>query len=153
MLMALHSQWSHYWAFCVSYYWSTECISSQLVGFLFCCSCWMLWVHLTPTVKKESLSCCFCFSRCVMAYNFIFAPNMTSNSFPKPLFKQQVGNIRLQSSQLLELLRTDPGIKCGISVHELISTLKKKKAQAGIECANLLPKSSQARIKHHTTTT
>ena len=32
------------------------------------------------------------------------------------------GNIRSQSSQLAELLRADPGIESGISVHELIST-------------------------------
>ena len=37
------------------------------------------------------------------------------------------GNIRSQSSQLAESLWTDPGIKSGISVRELISTLKKKK--------------------------
>ena len=38
------------------------------------------------------------------------------------------GKIRPQSSQLAELLWTDPGIRNGgISVHELISTSKKKK--------------------------
>ena len=36
------------------------------------------------------------------------------------------GNIRPQSSQLAGPLLTDPGIKKGISVRELISTLKKK---------------------------
>ena len=46
-----------------------------------------------------------------------------------------------------EPLWTDPGIKSGISVHELISTLKKKKAQAGDDWLNILPKSLQARKK------
>ena len=53
------------------------------------------------------------------------------------------GNIRPQSSQLAELLWTDPGIKTRTSVRELISISKRKeKAQA-----NILPKSSQARKK------
>ena len=55
-------------------------------------------------------------------------------------------NTRSQSSQLAEPLWTDPGLKCGISVHELIST-KKTKAQAGNELSNILPKSWQARKK------
>ena len=51
-----------------------------------------------------------------------------------------------QSFQLGEPLWTDPGLKSGTSVRELISTLKKKKsAQAGNELSNILPKSSQAR--------
>ena len=54
---------------------------------------------------------------------------------------------------LLSLLWTDPGRKSGISVWGLISTLNKtkqnksKKAQAGNERLNLLPKSLQARKK------
>ena len=52
-----------------------------------------------------------------------------------------------RSSQLAEPLWTDPGGKIGINVHELISTLKKKKAQSGNEWSNILPKSSQARKK------
>ena len=43
---------------------------------------------------------------------------------------------------------TDPGLKSGISVRELISTLKKK-TQAGNELSNILPKSSQAEKNHH----
>ena len=59
------------------------------------------------------------------------------------------GNIWRQSSQLAEPLWTDPGIKSGISMHELISTLwkKKKKAQSVNERSNILPKFSHARIK------
>ena len=34
------------------------------------------------------------------------------------------GNTQPQSSQLVEPLRTDPGIKGGINVHELISNEK-----------------------------
>ena len=50
-----------------------------------------------------------------------------------------------------EPLWTDPGIKSGISVHELISASpppkKKKKVQAGNEWSNILPKSSLTRKK------
>ena len=45
-----------------------------------------------------------------------------------------------QSSQLIEPLWTDPDLKSGVSACELISTLKKK-AWAGNEWANILPKS------------
>ena len=48
-----------------------------------------------------------------------------------------------QSSQFAEPLWTDRGLKSGISVRELISTLKQK-AQAGNELSNILPKSSHA---------
>ena len=53
-----------------------------------------------------------------------------------------------QSSQLAKPLWTDPGVKNGISVRKLISTLKKekkKKAQAGNELSNIVPKSSHMR--------
>ena len=43
------------------------------------------------------------------------------------------GNTQLQSSQLAEPLWTDPGRKSGISLSELISTLKKKHRQ-GMNC-------------------
>ena len=49
-----------------------------------------------------------------------------------------------QSSRLAEPLRTDPGIKSGISVRQRISSSKTKqtrKAQAGNEWSNSLPKS------------
>ena len=53
------------------------------------------------------------------------------------------GNIWPQSSQFAEPLWTDPGIKNGISVRELISTSKKnkkkKQAQAGNEWWTILP--------------
>ena len=42
------------------------------------------------------------------------------------LIRNSSGNTRLQSSQLAEPLWTDPGLKNGISVRELISALKKK---------------------------
>ena len=41
------------------------------------------------------------------------------------------GNTRSHSSQLAEPLWTDPGLKSGISVRQLISTLKKKKSAGG----------------------
>ena len=64
------------------------------------------------------------------------------------LTRNSSGNIRPQSSQLAGPLWTDPGLKSGITVRKLISTLKKKKkAQAGNGWSNILPKSSQARKK------
>ena len=46
------------------------------------------------------------------------------------------GNARPQSFQLAEPLWTDPGLQSGISVHDLISTLKKKKKKCsqGMNC-------------------
>ena len=58
------------------------------------------------------------------------------------------GNSQPQSSQLTELLWTDPDLKSGVSVAELIYTLKKKKVQAGNEWSNILPKSLQVRKDH-----
>ena len=43
------------------------------------------------------------------------------------LIRNLSGNIWTQPSKLPEPLWTDPGLKSGISVHELISTSKKKK--------------------------
>ena len=57
---------------------------------------------------------------------------------------------RSQSSQLAGPLWTDPGLKSGIIVRELISTKKKKKlknTQAGNDLSYILPKSSHARKK------
>ena len=61
------------------------------------------------------------------------------------------GNIQPQSTRLAEPLWTDPGIKSGISVRELIlprtknkTKQKIKKAQTGNEWSSILPKSSQA---------
>ena len=59
-----------------------------------------------------------------------------------------LGNFWRQLSQLAEPLWTDPGIKSGISVHEQISTLKKK-VQAWNQWSNILPKSSQVRKCHY----
>ena len=47
------------------------------------------------------------------------------------------GNIWPQSSQFAEPLWTYPGIKSGISVHELISTLKKKQAHLNVSGLNV----------------
>ena len=62
-----------------------------------------------------------------------------------------LGKIRPQSSQLAESLWTDPGINGGISVRELISTLKKK-AQAGNEWSKILKKILASEEKATTTT-
>ena len=62
------------------------------------------------------------------------------------------GNIRPQSSQLTEPLWTDPGIKSGISVHELIPTLEKKKtAQVGNKMVQHSPKILTSEEKATTT--
>ena len=53
--------------------------------------------------------------------------NLSGNELTRNLS----GNNRPQSSQLAEPLWTDPGIKSGIDVRELIFTKKKEKAQAG----------------------
>ena len=53
--------------------------------------------------------------------------NLSGNELTSNLSR----NIRPQSFQLAEPLWTDPGIKNGISVHELISTSKKKKKGGG----------------------
>ena len=55
--------------------------------------------------------------------------NLSGNELTRNLS----GNIRPQSSQLAEPLWTDPDLKSGISVHEIVSTLKKKKKNAGGE--------------------
>ena len=50
--------------------------------------------------------------------------------------------VREHSSQLAELMWTDPGLKRGISARELISIEKKKKVVAGINDRTVLPKYS-----------
>ena len=47
------------------------------------------------------------------------------------LTRSSSGNTLSQSFQLVEPLWTDPGLKSGIGVRELISTLKKKKSAGG----------------------
>ena len=51
------------------------------------------------------------------------------NLYGNELTHNLSGNIRPQSSQLAEPLWTDPGIKRGISVHELISTSKREEKE------------------------
>ena len=59
------------------------------------------------------------------------------------------GNTRSQWSHLTKPLLTDPGLKSGISVRNLISTLKKtpKNEHAGNELSNILQKPSHAMKK------
>ena len=52
---------------------------------------------------------------------------LSGNLSGNELTRNSSGNTRLQSSQFAETLWTDPGLKSGISVRELSSTLKKKK--------------------------
>ena len=80
--------------------------------------------------------------------------NLSGNGFTR----NSSGDTRSQSSQLAEPLWTEPGIKSGINVRELMSTYllppakRKKKVQAGNERSNILSKSSQAREKSTTST-
>ena len=65
----------------------------------------------------------------------------------KELTRISTGNTRLQSSQLAEPLWPDPSLNSGISLRELISTLRKKKSAGENKLSNILPKSSHARKK------
>ena len=72
----------------------------------------------------EALCVCVCVCVCVFVCVCVYYE------------RAECSNIRPQSSQLTEPLWTDPGIKSGMSVCELISTLKKKerkKLQTGNE--------------------
>ena len=73
--------------------------------------------------------------------------NLSGNELTRNLS----GNIQPQSSQLAEPLWTDPSIKRGSCVYQLISTSKtkkeKKKVQAENGWSNIFPKSSQVRKK------
>ena len=71
-------------------------------------------------------------------------PGIVWEPIRKQLTHSLSGNIRPQSSQFAEPLWIDPDIKSGIRVRELISA-SKKKAQAGNDWSNTLPKSWQAR--------
>ena len=72
------------------------------------------------------------------------------------LTRNSSGNTRSQSSQLVEPLWTDPGLKSGISVRELISTYKKtkqkakRKAGGGMNCQAFSPNPRmRGKIHHH----
>ena len=76
------------------------------------------------------------------------------NLLRKKLTSKSSGNTRPQSSQLAEPLWTDPGLKSGLGMRELISTptthppQKKKKKSAGGEPWNL-PQCPRKRGKSH----
>ena len=73
--------------------------------------------------------------------------NLSGNA----LTRNSLGNTRLQSSQLAELLWTDPGLKIGISLRELISTLeiRKKKRRRGMNRRPFSPNPSTRGKSHH----
>ena len=56
---------------------------------------------------------------------------LSGNLSGHELTRNSLGNTRSQSSQFAKPLWTDPGLKSGISVRELISNLKKKKSAGG----------------------
>ena len=83
----------------------------------------------------------------------------SQNGLTMPLSRHSVGSYQETSShvtrkgtlghsrlRLAEPLWTEPGLKSGISIRELISTLKKK-TQARNELSNILPKISHVRKK------
>ena len=78
------------------------------------------------------------------------AATQEDNLSGNELLRNSSGNTRLQSSQLAEPLWTDPGLMGGISVHELISTLKKKKKHRwGMNCQTFSQNSHTRWKSHH----
>ena len=71
------------------------------------------------------------------------------------LTRNSSGNISPMSSQLAEPLWTDPGVKCGICVRELISTPQKNKKQKNAGREHMVEHSPQilASKEKATTTT
>ena len=65
-------------------------------------------------------------------WNHYAAVQACANLSGNELKRNSSGNIQPQLSQLVEQLWTDPGLKSGNSVRELISTLKKKKVWRGM---------------------
>ena len=66
------------------------------------------------------------------------------------LTRNSSGNTRSQSSYLAEPLWTNPGLKRGISLSELISTLKKKKRRRGTNCRTFSQNPrTQGKNNHH----
>ena len=63
------------------------------------------------------------------------------------------GNIQPQSSQAAEPLWTDPGIKSGISVRELISTPPKKKRKKKAKTGNMVKHSPKLLASEEKATT
>ena len=74
------------------------------------------------------------------------------NLLGNELTRNSSGNARSQSSQLAEPLWIDPGLKSGFSVHELISTLKKKRRR-GINCRTFSKNPHTRGKSHHHTAT
>ena len=121
-------------------------------------------VHSTPFVtavahKRPWSSCQKCRWQVTHKHAYILEPTQLEwadsaavqaeceNLSGNKLTHNSSGSIQPRLSQLTEPPWTDPGLKSGIGACELISTLKKKKAQAGNEWSNILPKSWQVRKK------
>ena len=104
------------------------------------------WLHLnthTPLTQQSWSELCHC-------------PGLVWEPIWKQLTQNLSGDIQPQSSQLAEALWTDPDIKSGISVCELISTLKKKKKSQRQGMVKHSPKilvsEEKATTTHHHTT-
>ena len=82
-------------------------------------------------------------------------PGIVWEPIRKRAYPNSSGNTRSQSSQVAEPLCTDPGLKSGISVRELISKLKKKlkkrekKSAGGEWIVEHSPKNPRTRWKSH----
>ena len=96
--------------------------------------CWLLFgVHSTPGslqwhVKDPSHSAKSTDGRLHLNTHTPLTQQSQRNLSRNELTSNLSGNIRPQSTQLAEPLWTDPGIKSGISMHVLISTLKKRRS-------------------------
>ena len=107
-----------------------------------CADSYLVFVpfRVTAVACKISRSFCQkCTSQVTPKYAHTFAPKKSEwadyaavqalygNLSGNELTRDLSGNTWSQSSQLAEPLWTDPGLKSGISLLELISTLRKKK--------------------------
>ena len=75
---------------------------------------------------------------------------LRGNLSENELTRDSSGNTRSQSSKLAEPLWTDPGLKSGINVRELISTKKKKKKRRrGMNCRTFSQNPRTRGKSHH----
>ena len=86
--------------------------------------------HVTTVACKRPRSFC---QKCrwQVTLNHAYTLNSTKSEWADYALQAECGNARPQSSHLAEPLWNDPGIKSGISVRELISTLEEEEKSAG----------------------
>ena len=81
--------------------------------------------------------------------DYVAIQALCGNLSGNELTRNSLGNTRSQSSQVAEPLWTDPGLKSGISVRELVSTKKKKKRRRAMICRTFSPNPRTRGKKHH----